>query len=317
MTRPQTQSRRPTPATGAIAVPPSAIPSPVAVWFYAARVRTLPASVAPVVMGIALAAGDGLAHSASALAALLGALLIQIGTNFANDYSDFANGVDHAAAGGRRRVLPEGLVTPRQMLAATVLSFGLAVLIGLFLVARGGWPIAIVGLASILAGVLYTGGPAPYGYRGLGEVFVLIFFGPVAVAGTYYVQALAIDWRPIVAGLGPGFISVAILAVNNLRDIDNDRARGKRTLAVMFGRGFARGEIVAAAGLAAALPAVFVLAGAASPALFAASLVLPAALPTLRLVLTREDEATLDACVGRTGKLLVLYAGLFSLGWLL
>lgn len=315
MTGPHSQTRQPACTVRAPAATP-AIPSPLAIWLYAARVRTLPASVAPVVMGIALAAGDGTAHAASALAALLGALLIQIGTNFANDYSDFANGVDHAAAGGRRRVLPEGLLTPRQVLAATVLSFALAVLIGLFLVARAGWPIVIVGLASILAGVLYTGGPAPYGYRGLGEVFVLIFFGPVAVAGTYYVQALTLDWRPIVAGLGPGLLSVAILAVNNLRDIENDRARGKRTLAVMLGRGFARAEIVTALVLAAALPACFVLSGVAGPALFAASLVLPAALPTLRLVLTSNDEAALDAGVARTGKLLVLYAGLFSLGWL-
>ncbi|WP_114377038.1 1,4-dihydroxy-2-naphthoate polyprenyltransferase [Elioraea thermophila] len=317
MTGPQTQSR-PSARTGpAASAAPTAIPSPLAVWLYAARVRTLPASVAPVVMGIALAAADGTAHAASALAALLGALLIQIGTNFANDYSDFTNGVDHRAAGGRRRVLPEGLVTPRQMLAATVLSFGLAVLVGVFLVARGGWPIVLIGLASILAGVLYTGGPAPYGYRGLGELFVLIFFGPVAVAGTYYVQALSLDWRPIVAGLGPGFISVAILAVNNLRDIENDRARGKRTLAVMLGRGFARAEIVTAIVLAAALPVVFVLAGAAGPALLAAALVLPAAFPTVRLVLTRDDATTLDACVARTGRLLVLYAALFSVGWLL
>lgn len=316
MTGPRTRGRQPARTGRATAAPPPAIPSPLAVWLYAARVRTLPASVAPVVMGIALAAADGTAHAASALAALLGALLIQIGTNFANDYADFANGVDHAAAGGRRRVLPEGLVTPRQMLAATVLSFGLAVLVGLFLVARGGWPIVIVGIASILAGVLYTGGPAPYGYRGLGELFVLVFFGPVAVAGTYYVQALDLDWRPVLAGLGPGFISVAILAVNNLRDIENDRARGKRTLAVMLGRGFARAEIVAAIGLAAALPAAFLLAGAAGPGLLAASLVLPAALPTLRLVLTCNDAPSLDACVARTGKLLVLYAALFSVGWL-
>jgi len=316
MSRPNTESR---PAAGPARVVshPPPIPSPLVVWLYAARVRTLPASVAPVVMGIALAAGDGMAHAAAALAALLGALLIQIGTNFANDYSDFANGVDHVRAGGRRRVLPEGLVTPKQMLSATVLSFSLAVLVGLFLVARGGWPIVVVGLASILAGILYTGGHAPYGYRGLGEVFVLLFFGPVAVAGTYYVQALTLDWRPILAGLGPGFISVAILAVNNLRDIDNDRAQGKRTLAVMLGRRFARVEIVASIALAAALPLAFVLAGAAGPAILAAGLVLPAAaIPTLRIVLTRDDATALDGCVASAGRLLVLYAALFSVGWL-
>lgn len=299
---------------GATAV--SVIPSPLALWIYAARVRTLPASVAPVLIGIAIAAGDGAAHAPSALAALLGALLIQIGTNFANDHADFARGVDDASSGGRRRLLPEGVITPRQMLGAAVLSFTLAVVVGLFLVVRGGWPILLIGVASILAGLLYTGGPAPYGYRGLGELFVFVFFGPVAVAGTFYVQALSWDWRPIVAGFGPGFLSVALLAINNLRDLDNDRAKGKRTLAVLLGPTFARREIPAALGLSVLSVVPLIVSGAAGPWLLMTAAILPASVPVVRTVLTSRDATALDASLSKAGRLLVLFTASFCIGWL-
>ena len=213
-----------------------------ALWASAARARTLPASVAPVLIGVVLAYTDGVGHALAAVFALIGAILIQIGTNYANDYFDFVNGADTAERIGPRRLVQSGLVRPEAMRRATIIVFGLAVLVGLYLAARGGWPIVLVGVASILCGLLYTGGPFPLGYRGLGDVFVLLFFGPVAVAGTYYVQALDIDWRPIVAGLGPGLISAAILAVNNLRDRETDAKAGKRTLAVRLGVRFTRLE---------------------------------------------------------------------------
>lgn len=285
-------------------------------WFEATRPRTLPAAAAPVAIATAMAAADGAAHVGAALAALAGALAIQIGANFANDYFDFRKGTDDRPTLGRRRLLPSGLIAPGAMARAAGLAFGVAILVGLFLVWRGGWPVVGVGVASILAGLLYTGGPAPYGYRGLGDVFVLVFFGPVAVAGAYYVQALTLDWRPVAAGLGPGLIACAILAVNNLRDADSDADSGKRTLAVIFGKNFARAEhavcIVAGAVLT---PLALVLGGAAGPWALAPALTLAPALPVMRAVARATEPARLNAALGATGRLLALYAVLFCIGW--
>jgi len=198
-------------------------------WVLAGRPKTLPAALVPVIMGTAMAYGDGVYHIPAALAALLGALLIQIGTNFVNDYADFKKGTDNGERIGPLRVTQAGLVTPTQMKFAIALVFFLTVLAGLYLVYRGGWPVVIIGVLSIVSGALYTAGPYPLGYLGLGDIFVLIFFGPVALAGTYYVQALTINWIVILAGLAPGLLSVAILTVNNLRDIDGDKSREKNT----------------------------------------------------------------------------------------
>jgi len=287
-------------------------------WWEAARARTLPAAVAPVAMGVALAAADGVAHAGAALAALVGAMAIQVGTNFANDYFDFRKGTDHAPKLGRRRLLPSGLIAPRTMAFAAALAFGLAVLVGLYLVTRGGVPILIVGIASILAGVLYTGGPMPYGYRGLGDVFVLAFFGPVAVAGTYYVQAQTLGWVPVVAGFGPGLVAVAILAVNNLRDAPNDMLTGKRTLAVILGERFARHEHAATivAGVAG-VPLLLVLAGAAGPWALLPLLALWPAWGVIRTVQVETDSDRLNLALARTGQVLVIFAVLFCVGWLI
>ncbi len=169
------------------------------VWWEAARPKTLWASAAPVVMGTAMALADGALHAPSALCALLGALLIQVGTNYANDYSDFVKGADTEARIGPVRATQSGLVSPRTMKRATALVFLLTLVPGAYLVYRGGWPLVAIGVVSILCGILYTAGPWPLGYIGVADLFVLVFFGPVAVGGTYYVQAQELGWPPVVA----------------------------------------------------------------------------------------------------------------------
>ena len=225
------------------------------IWLMAARPRTLPAAIAPVLVGSAAAGGPPTTsasraeHSASRLggscpdfrwgafvAALVGSIFIQIGTNLANDYSDAKRGADTADRLGPVRVTSSGLVAPRRVLYATWLAFGVAVVAGIYLATVAGWVIIAVGVASIAAGVLYTGGPRPYGYAGMGELFVFLFFGLVAVNGSYYVQLEELDWLPFWLSVSVGLLSTAILVVNNIRDIDTDRRAGKRTLAVRLGR---------------------------------------------------------------------------------
>lgn len=301
--------------TGARTAAPQPLAERVALWASAARARTLPASIAPVLIGVVLAYADGVGHAPAAWAALAGAILIQIGTNYANDYFDFVKGADTAERQGPRRAVQSGLISPEAMRRATILVFGLAILVGLYLAARGGWPIVVVGVASILCGVLYTGGPYPLGYRGLGDLFVLVFFGPVAVAGTYYVQALDLDWRPIVAGLGPGLISVAILAVNNLRDRETDAKAGKRTLAVRLGVRFTRIEYTTTVLAACLSPLAFMAAGVAGVGMLLPLVALLAAWPIHRTIWQRTDGPALNGALADTGRLLMLYAVLFCIGW--
>src|SRR5690242_10240008 len=202
----------------------------------AARPRTLPAAVAPVLVGTALAAADDIFHPLTFAATLIGAIFIQVGTNLSNDYSDARRGADSEDRLGPVRVTAGGLVPPGQVLFATYVTFGLAVACGAYLVAVAGPELLAVGAASILAGVLYTGGPRPYGYEGLGELFVFLFFGIVAVAGSYFVQVQTLPWQAFVCAVPVGLLASAILVVNNVRDIDTDRRAGKRTLAVRLGR---------------------------------------------------------------------------------
>src|SRR3984957_8436062 len=206
----------------------------------AARIRTLPAAVAPVLVGTSLALGASHFHAVTFVAALLGAIFIQVGTNLSNDYSDARRGADTEDRLGPVRVTAGGLVPPSQVLLATYVTFGLAVACVIYLVAVAGWELLAVGAASILAGVLYTGGPRPYGYEGLGEVFVFLFFGIVAVAGSYFVQRKGLPWEAFALAVPVGLLITAILVVNNARDIDTDRRAGKRTLAVKLGRGRTR-----------------------------------------------------------------------------
>ena len=287
------------------------------VWYLAARPKTLWAAVAPVMIGTAMAYGDGGFHALAAVAALLGALLIQIGTNFCNDYADFKKGADTEARIGPMRVTQAGLVTPEAMFRATVLVFALATCVGIYLVVRGGWPMFWIAVLSVAAGVAYTAGPYALAYLGLGEVFVLIFFGPVAVGGTYYVQTGQWPWYVTVAGLAPGLLSCAILAVNNLRDVDQDRAAHKRTLAVRFGKRFARAEyLLCVSGAVLMIPLIMWQGFLQSPLLLLSILCLPAGMRPLRAVIGRVEGPALNPVLGQTARLLLLYALLFTVGWI-
>ena len=290
--------------------------SRVEIWLLAARPKTLPAAAAPVILGCGLAIGDGALALIPSLATLLAALLIQIGTNFANDYYDFVKGTDTPARVGPTRATQAGLVTPTAMKRATVLVFALALIIGSYLVWRAGWPIMVIGLLSIAFGYLYTAGPYPLGYNGLGDLFVLIFFGPVAVAGTYYVNTLEWSGVSIAAGLMPGLFSVGILTINNLRDFEDDRIAGKRTLAVRYGRSFARIEYLLCVGA----PHVFALILALSEQRWLALLSLGVLIPTVpivRQVFSSTDGPMLNSMLATTGKLLIIHAAIFSVGWVL
>ena len=285
------------------------------VWLLAVRPKTLGAAVAPILIGTAMAYAVDKGHAVAALAALLGALLIQIGTNFSNDYFDFVKGADTEERLGPIRATQAGLVTPEAMRRNFVVVFGLAVLVGIYLVYRGGWPIVIIGVLSIASGILYTGGPMPLGYLGLGDLFVLIFFGPVAVGGSFYVLTLELPLEVILAGFGPGLLATALLAVNNLRDEPTDKKVGKRTLAVRFGPAFARGEFLTAFALALILP--FILAFWTNGHWFAclsALIIIPGRSP-IRQIISGVEGVELNETLAATGKLIILYSILFSFGW--
>lgn len=286
-------------------------------WYLAARPKTLPAAAAPVIIGTALAFGDGLGHWPSAFSALIIALLIQIGTNLANDYFDFVHGADTSKRIGPMRLTQAGYVTPQTMRNAFILVFTVAFLGGLYLVWRGGWPILFIGLFSILFGIIYTGGPAPLGYLGLGDIFVLVFFGPVAVGGTYYVQTLTINEWVLIAGLPPGLLSTAILVTNNLRDIETDRESGKKTLAVSFGATFSRFEYSVMVVLAILIPLFLYLYHKQRPFMLLVSFMLIAVIPAIRAIFTVSEGQALNILLADTGKILLLYSIVFSLGWLL
>jgi 1,4-dihydroxy-2-naphthoate octaprenyltransferase len=288
------------------------------IWFMAARVRTLPAAVAPVLVGTALAVAetDHLRVGAF-VAALLGAIFIQVGTNLSNDYSDARRGADSEDRLGPVRVTAGGLVPPRQVLIATYVSFGLAVLCGVYLVAVAGWVILLIGAASILAGVLYTGGPRPYGYEGLGELFVFLFFGVVAVTGSHYAQTEDLTWEAFALAVPVGLLASAILVVNNVRDLETDRRAGKRTLAVRLGRDRARGlyaAMVYGAFLTAPVPWIL---GSLSAWLFLPWVLLPLAVSLVRTVRNHTDGPTLNAALARTGMLQLLFCTLLSAALLL
>ena len=215
------------------------------------------------------------------------------------------------------RVTQAGLIKPEQVLTGAVVFFILAALCSAYLVHRAGLWILVVAITSIISGILYTAGPIPLGYLGLGDIFVLFFFGPVAVGGTYFTQALEIDWAVIVAGLGPGLLSMAILAVNNLRDIDTDRRAGKLTLAVRFGRSFAMGEYLFCIIAASLVPFAVYLITDDHQGIAAASLIGFCAIPCVKAAFTHSDGAGLNRVLGQTGLLLLIYSFLFSIGWVL
>ena len=308
----------------------------------AARPRTLPAAIAPVLVGSAAAwwaaneacvsASNGVAGGPGAyaivfctpefrwgafVAALVGSIFIQIGTNLANDYSDAKRGADTADRLGPVRVTSSGLVAPRRVLYATWLAFAVAIAAGIYLATVAGPIIIAVGAASILAGVLYTGGPRPYGYAGMGELFVFVFFGLVAVNGSYYVQLEQLDWLPFALSIPVGMLSTAILVVNNVRDIDTDRRAAKRTLAVRLGRERARRLYAAlVVGAFAVVPIGLALASGPAWALLTL-LAAPLALAPLRLVMTHTDGPALNAALAGTGALLAAFSVLLAGGLLI
>ena len=299
-------------------------------WVMAARPQTLPAGAAPVVVGVGLAVHAGVAAPLPAVAALVGALLLQVGTNFANDYYDAVKGADTDEREGFTRVTAGGLIEPAEVKRAMIGTYALALVVGSYLVAVGGVPIVVVGLSGIAAGVLYTGGPLPYGYRGLGDLFVFVYFGLVAVTGTYYVQAVAsmesvglfpttlpagsVPLAAVVASLPAAGLSTAILVGNNIRDRETDAAAGKKTLVVYLGYGWSRVEYLALVGMAYVVPVVFALEPAYGLAALAPLLSLPLAVAVSRTLLTRTDGEALNPALERVGQTLFLHSLLFAVG---
>lgn len=286
----------------------------VRIWVMAARIRTLPAAVAPVLVGTSLALGAGHFHPVTFVAALLGAILIQVGTNLSNDYSDARRGADTEDRLGPVRVTAGGLVPPSQVLVATYVTFGLAMACGVYLIVVAGWGLLAVGAASILAGILYTGGPRPYGYEGLGEVFVFLFFGIVAVAGSYYVQVQSLPWEAFVCAVPVGLLASAILVVNNVRDLETDRRAGKRTLAVRLGRERTRAlyvSMLVGAFVVAPLPWPL---GAMSAWLLLPWAAVPLALAVAKVVRTRTDGPSLNGALARTGAMQLAFCAAYAAG---
>ena len=277
----------------------------------AARIPTLPAAVTPVLVGTAAAWSHGHFRPGVLIAALISSILIQVGTNFANDLFDFKKGADTEKRMGPVRVTQAGLLTPRQVERGMWLTFALAVVAGLYLIYVGGWPVLAIGLASIAAGILYTGGPWPLAYHGLGDVFTFIFFGVVAVCGTYYVHTGSINAFAIVTSLPVGLIVTAILVANNLRDIETDRIAGKRTLAVRLGERNTQLQYVLLVTLAYLIPVAMGIGGWLSSFFWLPWLSLPLAFRLIRIVITQKGRDLIPALKG-TGALHLLFGLLFA-----
>ena len=279
-------------------------------WLLAIRPKTLPAALSPVLVGTALAYNQGKFMWLPACAALIGALLLQIGSNLANDYFDFLKGADTPERLGPQRATASGLISLRGMQIGMGITFGMALLVGIYLLTVGGWPIAAIGIASIIAAITYTGGPFPFGYHGLGELFVFIFFGLIAVCGTYYVQALTLTGTAILAAI------TAILIVNNLRDIETDERAGKRTLAVMIGPGATRVEYLLLVTLAY-LVTLLLAWNNSSYWLFLPWLTFPLAIRLIRTIFQAPDGPTFNRALASTAQLSLFYSLLLAIGLLL
>lgn len=284
------------------------------IWIEAARPQTLAAAFIPVLVGIAIAVRDGVFDWLPSLVALTCALLIQIGTNFANDYFDYKKGADTEERIGFERATALGLVSARQMLTATIVTMGLAFLLGLYLVWHAGWVILLIGVLSLLCGVLYTGGPFPLGYNGLGDLFVFLFFGIVAVMGTYYVNALEWSVASFWAALAIGALSTNILVVNNLRDVEQDRPAGKNTIGVLFGEDALRWEYALMLLLALAIPLHFYFRLGYGWSVLVPLLALPSGVLLLVRIWNEEDKRRLNKRLEQTAQFMTLFGVLFSAG---
>lgn len=289
-------------------------PGSLKAWLLAARPATLTVAMVPVLVGSAVAHTMGSLRLAPAFAALLGAIWIQIGTNLANDVFDFEKGADTHERLGPLRVTQAGLLKPQQVRRGMVVSFALATLAGLYLAWLAGPVIVAIGLVSIASGIAYTGGPYPLGYNGLGDLFVFVFFGLVAVCGTVFVEAGRVAPLAIWASLPVGAIATAVLVVNNVRDFPTDSKVGKRTLVVRLGRGFGVAEYVVLLGVAYLVPVLLRLLGLCSSWVLLPLLTAPLALPLGRAVIAERDGAILNRTLAGTARLLLLHGLLFALG---
>jgi 1,4-dihydroxy-2-naphthoate octaprenyltransferase len=298
--------------------PPATASGPITrrrAWLLAARPKTLPAAVAPVVVGAATAFGDAAFALLPALAALAGALLLQIGVNLANDYFDFHRGIDAPDRKGPLRVTQAGLIAPEQVRRGMIATFAAAALVGLYLVVRGGVPILAVGLASILSALAYSGGPWPLASLGVADLFVFVFFGPVAVCGTYFVQTGMVAGSAAAASVAPGLLITAILVVNNLRDINTDARAGKRTLAVRLGVRGSRAEYLLLIAGASCVPIVMFFSGVRGPLILLPLLSLPLAIPLARTLAARHDDGpAMNAALAGTARLALVFCLIFAVG---
>jgi len=288
------------------------------VWILASRPATLPAAAVPVFVGTAVALSEGSAfHPLVFAATLLSALLIQVGTNFANDYSDFRRGADHAGRLGPLRVTQSGLLSQASVRRGIVIAFGLATLFGCYLAWVGGWPIIAIGVISILAGLAYTGGPWPFGYHGFGDLFVFIFFGIIAVTGTAYLQTGAWSSVALAASMPVGLLVTNVLVINNLRDMPTDRGAGKRTLAVRLGERLTRIQYSLFTALAYVMAAALAFSASERRWLLLPWLTLPLAVSLVKGVHGGLAGRDLNAVLVRSGQLLLVFGVLLAAGLLL
>ncbi|MEX1121395.1 MAG: 1,4-dihydroxy-2-naphthoate polyprenyltransferase [Balneolales bacterium] len=286
-------------------------------WIDSTRPKTLAAAFVPVGVGAALAYNHSSFDAATTAVVLVCALLIQIATNFANDYFDFRHGADTDERIGFTRASATGIIAPETMLRAAIITFSVAFLLGLYLVWHGGWIILAIGVFSIICGVAYTGGPYPLAYNGLGDVFVFLFFGLVAVTGTYYVNTLSWSGEAFWASLAVGALCTNILVVNNLRDSETDVTANKRTLGVIFGDNALRWEYTSMLTLAFAIPPHFYFQENYSALIFLPLLTLPLALYLLHTIWKQEDKTRHNNTLELTARFMALYGVLFVLGIIL
>lgn len=285
-------------------------------WILSIRPKTLPAGAAPIIMGSAMAWGDGAFSWVAFFVCLFTALLLQIGANLSNDYYDGIKGTDATGRKGPTRVTQAGLIKPGAVRIAFMVVFAAAFTGWIYLSVIAGWPIIVCGLLAIFAGILYTAGPLPLGYIGLGDIMVLVFFGPAAVTGSYFVQAHSITIPSLLGGVAAGLFSVAILTVNNLRDIESDRVAGKKTLAVRFGVPFARTEYFGCLMIAALIPVLIVVMTRSHHWILLSLLFLPLCIPSVRIVAKETEGNALNGTLGATARFFLVYAMLFSIGWI-
>ena len=290
--------------------------TPARVWWSAVRPATLAASVAPVLAGTAVAIHQGGIRPAAGFGALVVALAIQVGVNFSNDYSDFVRGADTARRVGPLRAASSGVVAPASVRAAAIVAFAIAGVAGVALSLATDWRLLVVGGACLLAAWLYTGGPRPYGYMGLGELFVFVFFGLVATAGTAYVESLRVTPLALLAGAGVGFLATAILVLNNLRDIDTDAAAGKRTLATRIGRDRTLVLLLVLVCAAFAVPIVILVTGLAGVTVMLVHFGIPIAAVPVRTAFASRSGPALVSALKRMAAAELAYALLLTAGLL-